>query len=96
MAASLQVTYGVLMNGYCNRGNLKRSLGLLEDMRSQKLQPNEVIYNTLLKGYAKKGDIAGVKQVKPHSPRLFNRRGPALGLFGFAHPSGFKKQRGKC
>jgi pentatricopeptide repeat protein len=82
LTASLQVTYGVLMNGYCNRGDLKRSLGLLEDMRSQKLQPNEVIYNTLLKGYAKKGDIAGVKQVKPHSPAVSSEEG-ALPLISF-------------
>lgn len=51
------------MNGYCNRGDLRRSLGLLEDMRSRKLAPNAVIYNTLLKGYAHKADIEGLKRV---------------------------------
>lgn len=51
------------MNGYCARGDLRRSYSLLGDMRARKIAPNEVIYNTLLKGYAKKGDIEGLKQV---------------------------------
>ena len=52
------------MNGYCNRGDLRRSFSLLEDMRARKIAPNAVIYNTLLKGYARKGDIEGLKQVR--------------------------------
>jgi pentatricopeptide repeat protein len=48
------VTYSTLVKGFCNSGALDRGLEILRDMQSDgKLQPDEMLFNSLLDGCAK-------------------------------------------
>merc|ERR1719198_2459633 len=48
------ITYSTLIKGYCIEGSVEKAFRVLEDMKAQgKLQPDEIMYNSLLDGCAK-------------------------------------------
>merc|ERR1719498_172398 len=50
------VTYSAILKGYCQTNRLDEAFELLEDMkRTTKLEPDEIMYNTLLDGCARQG-----------------------------------------
>lgn len=50
------VTYSAILKGYCQKNKLDDAFQLLEDMkRTTKLEPDEIMYNTLLDGCARQG-----------------------------------------
>jgi len=50
------VTYGAILKGYCQTNRLDAAFELVEDMKkTTKLEPDEIMYNTLLDGCARQG-----------------------------------------
>jgi len=50
------VTYSAILKGYCQSDRLSEAFELIEDMRrTTKLEPDEIMYNTLLDGCARRG-----------------------------------------
>jgi pentatricopeptide repeat protein len=50
------VTYSAILKGYCQTNRLDEAFELLESMKkSTKLEPDEIMYNTLLDGCARQG-----------------------------------------
>ncbi|PIN25305.1 hypothetical protein CDL12_01955 [Handroanthus impetiginosus] len=48
-------TYGVLIKGWCNQGNMKEASKLLKMLGEMKFEPSDVIYNTMIYGYCREG-----------------------------------------
>jgi len=47
------ITYGSILKGHCLKGDIRAAFEVLDDMRkSTNLQPDEIMYNTLLDGCA--------------------------------------------
>jgi pentatricopeptide repeat protein len=50
------ITYGIVIKGYCQENKLKEALAVWESMVcSTKYRPDEIMYNTILDGCARKG-----------------------------------------
>merc|ERR1719222_1122235 len=50
------ITYGTMLKGYCQVGEVERGFELLERMRQEtNLKPDEIMYNSLLDGCAQSG-----------------------------------------
>jgi pentatricopeptide repeat protein len=50
------ITYGIVIKGYCQENKLKEALAVWESMVSTtKYKPDEIMYNTILDGCARKG-----------------------------------------
>mmetsp|Transcript_130357 Transcript_130357/g.237015 ORF Transcript_130357/g.237015 Transcript_130357/m.237015 type:complete len:1015 (+) Transcript_130357:136-3180(+) len=50
------ITYSAILKGYCQGNRIEEAFELVEDMkRTTKLQPDEIMYNTLLDGCARLG-----------------------------------------
>eukprot|EP00427_Karlodinium_veneficum_P020361 CAMPEP_0169108516 /NCGR_PEP_ID=MMETSP1015-20121227/25469_1 /TAXON_ID=342587 /ORGANISM="Karlodinium micrum, Strain CCMP2283" /LENGTH=610 /DNA_ID=CAMNT_0009170143 /DNA_START=70 /DNA_END=1902 /DNA_ORIENTATION=+ len=50
------ITYGIVIKGYCQENKLTEALAVWESMvRTTKFQPDEIMYNTILDGCARKG-----------------------------------------
>merc|ERR1719401_787647 len=50
------ITYGIVIKGYCQENKLQEALQVWESMVSTtKYQPDEIMYNTILDGCARKG-----------------------------------------
>jgi pentatricopeptide repeat protein len=68
------ITYGAILKGYCQEGNLDKAYELLKSMReATDFKPDEIMYNSLLDGCARQGlweranavlvemEVAGIK-----------------------------------
>nr|CAD1822094.1 unnamed protein product [Ananas comosus var. bracteatus] len=64
-------TYGVLMRGLCEEGNLKDAWKLFESMSEKKQKPSNVIYDTMIYGHCKEGSsyraLRLVKEMRDNS-----------------------------
>jgi len=50
------ITYGAILKGYCQEGNLDKAYELLQSMReTTEFRPDEIMYNSLLDGCARQG-----------------------------------------
>lgn len=50
------ITYGAILKGYCQDGNLDKAYELLQSMReTTQFRPDEIMYNSLLDGCARQG-----------------------------------------
>lgn len=50
------ITYGAILKGYCQVNRLNEAFDLVEDMKkTTNLEPDEIMYNTLLDGCARQG-----------------------------------------
>jgi pentatricopeptide repeat protein len=50
------ITYGAILKGYCQEGNLDKAYELLKSMReTTEFKPDEIMYNSLLDGCARQG-----------------------------------------
>ena len=58
-----EYTCGIVMNGLCEEGDMEKALELVERMNSQGFPPNVVIFNTLIKGYARALLLDGIDEV---------------------------------
>jgi len=53
------ITYSTTIKGFCQRGEIKSALGVLDEMRrATNLKPDEIVYNNLLDGCAQGGFVA--------------------------------------
>merc|ERR1719191_946195 len=58
------VSYSAVLKGYCQENKLDKAFELLETMkRSKHVQPDELVYNTLLDGCARQGLLERGKKV---------------------------------
>jgi len=54
-----QITYSTTIKGFCQRGDVKSALSVLDEMRrTTKMKPDEIVYNNLLDGCAQGGLVA--------------------------------------
>ncbi|KAL0703733.1 hypothetical protein Bca4012_070158 [Brassica carinata] len=59
------VTYHILMDGYCSRGETRKAAMLLkEGISKMGLKPRHLTYNILMEGYCKEGNLKGAANVR--------------------------------
>ncbi|KAI3472482.1 hypothetical protein Pfo_030926 [Paulownia fortunei] len=56
-------TFGILIKGCCENGDLKRGFEVLSEMCDMGLSPNVVVYTTLIDGCCKKGEVEKAKKL---------------------------------
>ena len=62
------ITYSTLVKGYCCEGHVDRALRVVDEMKSlESSAPDEIMYNSLLNGCAKKQNVdEGLRLVEGH------------------------------
>lgn len=50
-------TYGILISGLCDDGEVEKARALLEDMKLKGIKPDLRVFNTLIKGYCQTGEV---------------------------------------
>ncbi|XP_009148288.1 pentatricopeptide repeat-containing protein At1g09820 [Brassica rapa] len=59
------VTYHILMDGYCSRGESRKAAMILkEGISKMGLKPRHLTYNILMEGYCKEGNLKGAANVR--------------------------------
>jgi pentatricopeptide repeat domain-containing protein 1 len=56
-------TCGIIISGYCKEGNMTDALTFLYRMKELGVNPNPVVFNSLIKGYLDIEDTNGVDEV---------------------------------
>ncbi len=52
-----QVTMSTLVDGYVRAERMEEAESLLKIMKQKRIRGNVILYNTLLRGYSKEGDM---------------------------------------
>ncbi|XP_024535044.1 pentatricopeptide repeat-containing protein At1g09900-like [Selaginella moellendorffii] len=53
-----EVSYGILMQGFCKAGEFQQALELLDEMKSNGVRPNVVIHTTIIRGLCTAGKVS--------------------------------------
>ena len=58
-----QGTFMLLLQGYCQQGNIAGSTAILEHMKAEEFPINEHAYAALITGHARSGDLSSAEQM---------------------------------
>lgn len=57
------ISYSALIKGFCSQGHISRGFELYSEMESRGIQPDAIVFNTLLEGCSKKNEVQAIEDV---------------------------------